>query len=143
LDQHKMTEPATITPTRGDNPMEPLDHIKRNRKLNTKLLVTFPLQQRIGLAEMSHATEVSQQELIRRAIGAMLADFDASAKKLQAPSPMAKKKVKSQTHSTPASSFISEPKQADGTRPPQPSPDHVWVVRGTGGYWRAKAGMKR
>ena len=26
------------------------------------------------------------------------------------------------------------------SRPPQPSPDHAWVVRGTGGYWRARKG---
>ena len=23
-------------------------------------------------------------------------------------------------------------------RPPQPTPDHTWIKRGTGGYWRAK-----
>ena len=29
------------------------------------------------------------------------------------------------------------------SRPPQPSPDHAWVVRGTGGYWRARKGSSK
>ena len=29
------------------------------------------------------------------------------------------------------------------SRPPQPTPDHTWVVRGTGGYWRAKKGTSK
>jgi transposase InsO family protein len=121
--------------------MEPLDHIKRNRNLNTKLLVTIPLDQRIGLAEMSKATETSQQELIRRAIGAMLADFAVVGKDHRATK--SKTSAKAQTPITPGISVDREPLQVNDTRPPQPSPDHVWVTRGTGGYWRAKAGNKK
>jgi hypothetical protein len=121
--------------------MQPLDHIKRNRNLNTKLLVTIPLDQRIGLAEMSNATETSQQELIRRAIGIMLAEFAVAGKYHRGSK--AEPVAKVQTQIAPGISIIREPSQSETTRPPQPSSDHVWVVRGSGGYWRAKAGNKK
>jgi hypothetical protein len=108
---------ATIILAWGDNRMGSLDHIKRNRNFNTKLLVNIPLEQRIGLAAMSQATKVSQQELIRRAIGAMLADFAAPSKEQLAPSRQPKTSAKAQKQFVAVISAAQESSNVEKPRP--------------------------
>ena len=48
--------------------------IKQNSHGMTKLLVAIPMGQRIGLAQVSTETSIAQQELIRMAIGSLLAE---------------------------------------------------------------------
>ena len=124
--------------------------IKQNRHGMTKLLVAIPMSQRIGLAQLSTETSIAQQELIRMAIGSLLAEhgIDGDTQRQHArPTPV--------TQLTPSVSIVREPvshpdiKKAlsaallvqkntgpEPAQPPRPSPDHTWVVRGSGGYWR-------
>jgi len=124
--------------------------IKQNSHGMTKLLVAIPMGQRIGLAQVSTETSIAQQELIRMAIGSLLAEhgIDGDTQRQHArPTPV--------TQLTPSVSIVREPvshpdiKKAlsaallvqkntgpEPAQPPRPSPDHTWVVRGSGGYWR-------
>ena len=94
-----------------------VEHIKTNERGMTKLLVSFPITQRRGLAELSIRLGMSQQNLIRSAVARLLED------NRRAPEPPAEPETKP---------------EAEPTRPPQPSPNHTWVTRNGGGYWRAR-----
>ena len=137
---------------------------KHDQSGMTKLLVAIPVDLRTGLAELSAETGVSQQEIIRQAIrrlwedrpSAILANARTSTvKTAKAEETTVKAKAAKTVHQvTPTVSIVKpggELLQADlpvakptktktESRPPQPSPDHTWVVRGSGGYWRAKKG---
>ena len=106
----------------------------------TKLLVGLPLQDRQALAELAKAKGASQQELVRFAISALLEDpsqFVPASKPTKAEPAKAKK-------AKPEPVMISQPEPtlneliapSSNGKPVQPSPDHVWVKRGQGGYWR-------
>ncbi len=49
-----------------------VEHIKTNERGMTRLLVTFPITQREGLAELSRRLGTSQQNLIRAAVARLL-----------------------------------------------------------------------
>ena len=51
-----------------------VEHIKTNERGMTRLLVTFPITQREGLAELSRRLGTSQQNLIRAAVARLLED---------------------------------------------------------------------
>ena len=51
-----------------------VEHIKTNERGMTRLLVTFPITQREGLAELSRWLGTSQQNLIRSAVARLLED---------------------------------------------------------------------
>ena len=120
---------------------------------------------RTGLAELSAESGVSQREIIRQAIRRLWEDgpsaIQANArtstvKTAKAEETTVKAKAAKTVHQvTPTVSIVktdSELLHADlpaakptktESRPPQPSPDHAWVVRGTGGYWRARKGSSK
>ena len=52
-----------------------VQHLKVNERGMTRLLVTIPLAQRQGLAELSRALKLSQQALIRSSIAQLLAGY--------------------------------------------------------------------
>lgn len=52
----------------------PLEHIKQDARGMTKLLVSLPISQREGLAELSGRLGISQQNLIRSAVARLLED---------------------------------------------------------------------
>ena len=137
--------------------------IKQNSHGMTKLLVAIPMSQRIGLAQVSTETSIAQQELIRMAIGSLLAEhgIDGGSRVQHArPVAIVKKNLASLTEAAikkdlarkntepkPVISFQTEPEtqtheeilaMTQPSKPAPPSPDHVWVVRGGSGYWRAK-----
>ncbi len=141
---------------------------KHDQSGMTKLLVAIPVDLRTGLAELSAETGVSQQEIIRQAIRRLWEDGPAAiqanartstvktAKAEETTEKAKKAKATKAVHQvTPTVSIVksgSELLHADlpaakptktESRPPQPSPDHTWVVRGTGGYWRAKKGTSK
>ena len=123
------------------------------------------LDLRTGLAELSAESGVSQREIIRQAIRRLWEDgpsaIQANArtstvKTAKAEETTVKAKAAKTVHQvTPTVSIVktdSELLHADlpaakptktESRPPQPSPDHAWVVRGTGGYWRARKGSSK
>lgn len=132
---------------------------KHNGSGMTKLLVAIPLDCRTMLAEMATSTGTSQQELIRSAIRSFLINEGhyepghfvqrlPKVKELKAREKVAKDQAVHQV--APGVSIVKtepEPKtktqlKADN-RPPQPSPTHTWVVRGSGGYWRARKGTSK
>jgi hypothetical protein len=117
---------------------KPTLDLKRNTKDTTKLLVRFPFSQRLGLAELSAVTGQAQQELIRRAVAALLDEhFPGRA---FGPAPKDLKAVVAPAMPQPEP---VEPERAKPARPPQPSPNHAWVAtRNGGGYWRAKRAKK-
>ena len=49
-----------------------IEHIKTDERGMTKLLVTFPITQREGLAELSQRLGMRQQNLIRSAVARLL-----------------------------------------------------------------------
>lgn len=124
--------------------------IKQNSHGMTKLLVAILMSQRIGLAQVSTETSIAQQELIRMAISSLLAEhgIDGDTQRQHArPTPV--------TRLTPSVSIVREPVSTPAIKkalsaalfvrtntgpepalPPRPSPDHTWVIRGSGGYWR-------
>jgi hypothetical protein len=140
---------------------------KHDQSGMTKLLVAIPVDLRTGLAELSAETDVSQQEIIRQAIrrlwedgpSAILANARTSTvKTAKAEETTVKAKAAKTVHEvTPTVSIaktgsellhadlpVAKPTKTETeSRPPQPSPDHAWVVRGTGGYWRAKKGTQK
>jgi len=138
---------------------------KHDQSGMTKLLVTIPVDLRTGLAELSAESGVSQREIIRQAIRRLWEDgpsaIQANArtstvKTAKAEETTVKAKAAKTVHQvTPTVSIVktdSELLHADRpaakptkteSRPPQPSPDHAWVVRGTGGYWRARKGSSK
>ena len=78
--------------------------IKQNSHGMTKLLVAIPMSQRIGLAQVSTETSIAQQELIRMAIGSLLAEhgIDGDTQRQHArPTPV--------TQLTPSVSIVREP----------------------------------
>jgi hypothetical protein len=95
------------------------------------------MEQRIGLAEMSNATETSQQQLIRQAVAVLLAEFRTTDRDHRAP--RTKETSKAQTA---VPSPVPVVQTIQSVQPPRPSPDHIWVARGAGGYWRAKRRAK-
>jgi hypothetical protein len=50
--------------------------IKRNKNDQTRLLVTIPYSQRVGLHQLSARLGVSQQSLIRASIAALLSQHE-------------------------------------------------------------------
>ena len=52
-----------------------VEHIKTNERGMTRLLVTFPITQREGLAELSRRLGTSQQNLIRPETSVMRGDL--------------------------------------------------------------------
>lgn len=140
---------------------------KHDQSGMTKLLVAIPVDLRTGLAELSAETGVSQQEIIRQAIRRLWEDgptaIQANArtsavKTAKAEETTEKAKAAKTVHRvTPTVSIVksgSELLHADlptakptksmtESRSPQPTPEHTWVVRGTGGYWRAKKGTSK
>ena len=138
---------------------------KHDQSGMTKLLVTIPVDLRTGLAELSAESGVSQREIIRQAIRRLWGDGPSAiqansrtgtvkAAKTEETTVKAKA-VKTVHQVTPTVSIVktdSELLHADlpaakptktESRPPPPSPDHAWVVRGTGGYWRARKGSSK
>ncbi len=140
---------------------------KHDQSGMTKLLVAIPVDLSTGLAELSAVTGVSQQQIIRQAIRRLWEDgpsaIQANArtstvKTAKAEDTTVKAKAAKIVHQvTPTVSIAktgSELLHADlpatkptktktESRPPQPTPDHTWVVRGAGGYWRAKKGTSK
>ena len=138
---------------------------KHDQSGMTKLLVAIPLDLRTGLAELSAESGVSQREIIRQAIRRLWEDgpsaIQANArtstvKTAKAEETTVKAKAAKTVHQvTPTVSIVktgSELLHADlpaakptktESRPPQSTSDHTWVVRGTGGYWRAKKGTSK
>ena len=49
-----------------------IEHIRTNERGMTRLLVSFPITQREGLAELSQRLGMSQQNLIRSAVTRLL-----------------------------------------------------------------------
>ncbi len=88
------------------------------------------MEQRIGLAEMSRVAATAQQELIRHAIASLLAEFRTADGSHQAPRIQITPKAQ-----TAAPSPVPVVQTSQSVQPPPPSPDHVWVARGAGGYW--------
>ena len=133
---------------------------KHDQSGMTKLLVTIPVDLRTGLAELSAESGVSQREIIRQAIRRLWEDgpsaIQANARTGTVKTAKAEETTVKAVHQvTPTVSIVktdSELLHADlpaakptktESRPPQPSPDHAWVVRGTGGYWRARKGSSK
>ena len=124
--------------------------IKQNSHGMTKLLVAIPMSQRIGLAQVSTETSIAQQELIRMAIGSLLAEhgIEGDSQTQHARSTPVVKLTPSvsiirEPVSTPAikkalsaALFVRTNTGPEPAQPTRPSPDHTWVVRGSGGYWR-------
>ena len=86
---------------------------------------------------MSKATGVSQQDLFRQAIRNLLPadNFGGLQPKPTKPVHQVAPGI-SIVRTEPQPKAQAQPKT--DSRPPQPSPDHTWVVRGTGGYWRSQ-----
>ena len=140
--------------------------IKQNAHGMTKLLVSIPMSQRLGLAEISTDTSIAQQELIRAAIGSLLEHYRdggrlpaslilAADEKngaamaaitqvapginiVREPTPAAKKALKAGIERQ-IEKYQASPPEPQDPLTPRPSPEHVWVVRGSGGYWRKTA----
>ena len=51
-----------------------IEHLKTNERGMTRLLVSFPITQREGLAKLSQRLGMSQQNLIRSAVARLLED---------------------------------------------------------------------
>ena len=119
-----------------------ISHIKANRKGTTKLLVSIPVELRAGLAEMSAKTGTPQQELIRRAIRNLLAADSFGGLQSKPTKPVHQVALGiSVVKTEPRAKTEAQP--TTDSRPAQPSPDHTWVVRGAGGYWRARKGSSK
>jgi hypothetical protein len=140
---------------------------KHDQSGMTKLLVAIPVDLRTGLAELSAETGVSQQEIIRQAIRRLWEDGPSAIKPNARTSTVKTAKAEERTDKakaaktvhrvTPTVSIVkpggvlaradlpaAKPTKTETeSRPPQPSPDHTWVVRGSGGYWRAKKGSHK
>ena len=123
---------------------EPADisHIKANRKGTTKLLVGIPVELRAGLAEMSAETSTPQQELIRRAIRTLLAADGFGGLESKPTKPVHQVALGISVVKT-EPQVKTQVQPTTDSRPTQPSPDHTWVVRGSGGYWRARKGRSK
>ncbi|MFO0892828.1 MAG: hypothetical protein U0790_27265 [Isosphaeraceae bacterium] len=64
-----------------------LDHLKQNGRGMTKLVVSFPVTQREGLAELSVRLGLSQQNLIRSAVARLLEDHRPRTEAASEPEP--------------------------------------------------------
>ena len=68
-----------------------VEHIKTNERGMTRLLVTFPITQREGLAELSQRLGLSQQNLIRSAVARLLEDNKPESDPQPEPEPKARR----------------------------------------------------
>ena len=68
-----------------------VEHIKTNERGMTRLLVTFPITQREGLAELSRRLGTSQQNLIRAAVARLLEDNKPESHPQPEPEPKARR----------------------------------------------------
>ena len=68
-----------------------VEHIKTNERGMTRLLVTFPITQREGLAELSQRLGLSQQNLIRSAVARLLVDNKPESDPQPEPEPKARR----------------------------------------------------
>ena len=68
-----------------------VEHIKTNERGMTRLLVTFPITQREGLAELSRRLGTSQQNLIRAAVARLLEDNKPESDPQPEPEPKARR----------------------------------------------------
>ena len=68
-----------------------VEHIKTNERGMTRLLVTFPITQREGLAELSRRLGTSQQNLIRAAVARLLEDNKPESDPQSEPEPKARR----------------------------------------------------
>jgi len=119
-----------------------ISHIKTNHKGITKLLVSIPVELRAGLAEMSAETGTPQQELIRQAIRNLLAADGFGGLEPKPTKPVHQVALGISVVKTEPQAKTQVQPTTD-SRPAQPSPDHTWVVRGSGGYWRARKGSSK
>jgi hypothetical protein len=68
-----------------------VEHIKTNERGMTRLLVTIPITQREGLAELSRRLGTSQQNLIRAAVARLLEDNKPESDPQPEPEPKARR----------------------------------------------------
>jgi hypothetical protein len=71
-----------------------VEHIKTDKRGMTKLLVSFPITQRQGLAELSVRIGMSQQNLIRSAVARLLEDNKPEPEPRSEPEPTARTRRK-------------------------------------------------
>ena len=64
-----------------------IEHIRTNERGMTRLLVSFPITQREGLAELYQRLGMSQQNLIRSAVARLLEDNRPEPKPQVEPEP--------------------------------------------------------
>ena len=68
-----------------------IEHIRTNERGMTRLLVSFPITQREGLAELSQRLGMSQQNLIRAAVARLLEDNKPEPTPQPEPEPKARR----------------------------------------------------
>jgi hypothetical protein len=68
-----------------------VDHIKTNKNGMTKLVVSLPITQRQGLADLSGRLRTSQQTLIRSAVARLLEDNKPKSEPQSKPQPRTKR----------------------------------------------------